>query len=226
VSVARIVGSSDLIIRNQKFRGSFPVFGPGAYDIEVEVSPVLPATPPLTEDLKKSLFLRSRWTSQYTVWKTGLPEVLASEFPRLRSLILDIREHIDSLEASTVSEDRWIADRDSVRSECWKLRDRAGTIGSFGGTYPATYEYLRFVIGRLNRNNKEFIFRDGKLEGAGHSTHALGQAPMGGGVRWNEFRGALDETLKIAGREFALWTLKLLRASPEKIRPEVKASIA
>jgi hypothetical protein len=212
-------------VREGKFKIGFLLRGSGIYRADVSI-PWRVDQPPLSDAQRKSLVLRDKWRFEVGVWTLDLPEQWAARMSALRELIADIRTYVDALEAATVTEDLWIEKREALRSKGRELSIRAMGKRALETELPATQEYLRFAANALDKGSAHFIFRDGKLAGSGEPNKGLAFGQDGGGIWWNGLRQAMDELKKIAGREAALWTVKLLRATPEMGWAEIRNSIA
>jgi len=215
----------DATVDKGKFTCTFVMFGSGRYDAVVEI-PLLLQKTELPEGLKTSLGQKHQWTFEYVALSPDLPEKMAERLPGTRSLIADLRKQVDTLETATVTEDEWKARKNEVQKTGWALVKRSMDEQSLQVSLHATTTYLTFVANSLDRNSRHFIFRDGKLMGCGKETEPLDQSREEGGIWWKGLRAALDEALKIAGREYSLQVVKLLRAGPEKTWPAIRESLA
>jgi hypothetical protein len=200
------------VIHDRMFYCAAPLMGPGLYDIIVDIPVALQREELLTDAQKKSLAAKNRWTFEYGAWDNDLPEKWADRLPALRILIADIRKHVRKLQEATSTEDHWNQVRESVLTQGVALSDRVAEHQSLSDSLPATVLYLQFIVKSLYKSSAKYEFHEGKL--------------AGGGAWWDGQCDALDEALKIAGREYALWTVKLMRAAPDKDWPEIRASLA
>ncbi len=198
----------------QGFRLVLPGKMPGRQRIEVSV--YKPRTQAALPEAYKNLpGIDKTWTFEYGAWENGLPAKMAERLPLLRTLISDIRTYIGTLEASTQTEDLWNEKKSNVRADGVKLAERAEQLMFVDGSLPATASYVDFVARALNEKSAGFVFEDGKLAGAWVRDRFSAPLRFDGPLYWDSYRGAMDEALKVAGREYALWTVKVLRANQD-----------
>src|SRR6185295_5683381 len=211
-------------VRDGKFQVGLLLMGAGTYRAEVSIPNV--AQPTLTDAQKKALLKRDKWTFEVGLWAPALPEKWAARVPELQKLIADIRSHVGKLEAATATEDHWLDNKGTMLRAGRELVFQARAKADVEHILPATQEYVQFVTHALDKAAGSFIFRDGKLVGAGEPYKGLGFGRDGNGIWWDGLRAAMDEASRIAGREASLWCVKLLRATPEKDWPAIRKSLA
>lgn len=170
--------------------------------------------------------IHKKWRFEFGAWRSDLPVKLAERLPETKKLMTDLRAHIGILEAATATEVLWKEKSEAVCSEGKKLEDRAMQLFTMKDSLPGTLDYLLFVAAALNAKSASFVFREGKLAGSLARDRLYGLSRFDGAIFWSAYRDALEESLKIAGRELSLWTVRLLRETPEKDWPAIRESLA
>jgi hypothetical protein len=152
------------------------------------------------------------WKRSGEAWDNTILSQLAAglaEHDRAVSSALDL---LKELEQATASEDSWKVEKKALTRKGNALLaqlEKSATRTLF----PAAHGQIRSTIGDLVSNARSFVWKDGKFAGAA-AYHNKNEPEMNfrhEDFTFVNFRRYVDESMGVAGREFALWIVKDLR---------------
>jgi hypothetical protein len=167
---------------------------------------------PALRDAIKRKGADPEWKRSGAAWDNALlPQLTAglAEFDRTAAGAL---EFLRELEQATSSEDAWKVEKRTLTRKGNALLaqlEKSGTRTLF----PAAHGQIRSTIGDLVSNARSFVWKEGKFAGAA-AYHNKNEPEMNfrhENFTFVNFRRYVDESIGLAGREFALWIVKDLR---------------
>jgi hypothetical protein len=152
------------------------------------------------------------WKRSGAAWDHTLVAQLAAGLSEHDRAVAGALDFLRELEQATASEDSWKADKKTLTRKGNALLaqlDKSATRTLF----PAAHGQIRSTIGDLVSNARNFVWKDGKFAGAA-AYHNRNEPEMNfrhENFTFVNFRRYVEESIGVAGREFALWIVKDLR---------------
>ena len=167
---------------------------------------------PALRDALKRKPADSEWKRSSAAWDHTLVSQLTAGLAELDRTAAGVLDFLRELELATASEDSWKVEKKTLTRKGTALLaqlDKSGTRTLF----PAAHGQIRSTIGDLVSNARNFVWKDGKFAGAA-AYHNKNEPEMNfrhENFTFVNFRRYVEESIGVAGREFALWIVKDLR---------------
>jgi len=210
-------------IEGKKFSLESSVDGPSTYFVIVT----------LIDDFQRRTLIDKlkkvdprQWQFEFAGWGDELIPSLSPRMQEADDLAREATELTKKFEKACESPTGWTTEGKELVKEGQKLLlkiEKAETRHYFPAAWSQIYYTIRNILG----NAPYFAWKDGKFAGAvsyhanGESLKTFRQDPF----KYENFRKYLEEAVPLAGREFALWSVKELRRTNAALRPTVLEAI-
>jgi hypothetical protein len=163
-----------------------------------------------------------QWQFEFAGWGDELIPSLSPRMQEVDDLAREAGELTKKFEKACESPTGWIQDGKDLVKEGQKLLlkiEKAECRHFFPAAWSQIYYTLRNILG----NAPYFAWKDGKFAGAvsyhanNESLKTFRQEPF----KYENFRRYIEESVPLAGREFALWAVKELRRTNAALRPPI-----
>jgi len=165
------------------------------------------------------------WAFDFAAWGDELAGRLSPALVEFDGLVTEARTQIARFEKATSSKPLWEAEGKNLDRDISRLMNdiERSEAKQF---YPAAGGEVNSILGSVQSNSRYCVFgADGKLEKVRnyHNPDDKATTHRQEEFNWDNFKKYLDESLEIAGREYALWVIKDTRRAGRVTEGLVKA---